>query len=153
VVLDDQNEPSESNIETGGKGNTGGKGGTGGTADKGTDDTCLSTINSFRSKVGLPPYERWTKAETCAADQAKSDSQTGTGHGAFARCGELAQNECPAFPSASPSQALSACLAAMWQEGPGGGHYDTMTSKQYTKVACGVFVTASGQTWAVQDFR
>src|SRR5262249_34010740 len=144
---DDENEPSESNIETAGKG------GTGGTGAKGdTDDGCLSTINSFRSKVGLPAYERWTKAETCAADQAKSDSQTGAGHGAFSRCGEFAQNECPAYPF-SPAQALRECLAGMWQEGPGGGHYENMTSKQYTKVACGVFVTASGQTWAVQDFR
>jgi hypothetical protein len=140
----DDTDPTESAVKTGDtKGAT-----TGGD----TTDTCVSTINDYRSKVGLPAYKRWTGEETCASGQAQSDSKTGTGHGAFGHCGELAQDECPAFPFA-PSRALPECLAAMWKEGPGGPHYQNMTSTQYTKVACGVFVTATGQTWAVQDFR
>jgi hypothetical protein len=38
-------------------------------------------------------------------------------------------------------------------EGPGGGHYDNMTTTSRTKVACGFFQTPSGKWWAAQDFQ
>lgn len=115
-------------------------------------ELCVTTINAYRERKGLPPYERWTDAETCADGEAKSDAATNRAHGAFPRCGELAQNECPGI-SGSPERALTTCLEMMWDEGPGGGHYDTMASSKYSKVACGFFVTESGALWSVQDFR
>jgi len=138
ALADDEEAPTESPVTT--------------TEDATANETCWKSINDYRRKAGLAEYKRWTQAETCATGQAKSDARTGMGHGAFTQCGELAQNECPAFPL-SPSRALQQCLAAMWREGPGGGHHDAMASTEYTKVACGVYVTASGQTWSVQDFQ
>jgi hypothetical protein len=41
----------------------------------------------------------------------------------------------------------------MWAEGPGGGHYDNMSSDKYQYVACGFYQTANGSWWSVQDFR
>jgi hypothetical protein len=115
-------------------------------------ELCFNTINAYREQAGLPAYARWTTAETCADGQAKSDASSGRAHGAFTRCDELAQNECPGTRG-TPTKALPACLRAMWNEGPGGGHHDAMASTKYTKVACGVFATSSGATWSVQNFR
>jgi hypothetical protein len=125
-----------------------------GTADDGTspNQLCFDTINQYRQSAGLPPYTRWTSIESCADGEAKSDGSTGQAHGAFPSCGEMAQNECPGTPG-TPSRALPLCLRAMIAEGAGGGHHDTMLSTKYTKVACGVAVTADGATWSVQNFR
>ena len=108
-------------------------------------------------KIGLPPYQRWSAEESCADGQAKSDSQSGTAHGAFGQCTENAQNECPGWPG-PPDQMIPQCLAMMWAEGPGTdfskhGHYINMSSTQYTKVACGFYTLRDGTVWAVQDFR
>jgi hypothetical protein len=115
-------------------------------------ELCWSTINEYRKGQGLPAYERWTDAETCSDGEAKSDAETNKPHGAFPRCGEMAQNECPGTPG-DPEKALPACLKMMWDEGPGGGHHDAMASTKYKKVACGIFMTAGGKMWSVQNFR
>ncbi len=113
---------------------------------------CVSKINAFRQTKGLPALTRWNETESCADGQSMSDAQTNTPHGAFPGCGEFAQNECPGI-GGSTEQALDACLQLMWNEGPGGGHFDNMASTTWTKVACGLFVTAGGQMWSVQNFR
>jgi hypothetical protein len=46
----------------------------------------------------------------------------------------------------------------MWAEGPGPfdqghGHYDNMSSTQYTAVACGFYTQPDGSVWATQDFK
>jgi hypothetical protein len=119
-------------------------------------DACVERINGFRATIGLPPLDRWLEAEGCADDQAKSDSQTGTPHGAFGQCGESAQNECPGW--GSYDDVVQGCLQMMWDEGPGDdyaahGHYINMTNTSYTEVACGFTTTPDGSVWAVQDFR
>ncbi len=122
----------------------------------GTGDTfhelCWSTINEYRAREGLPAYARWSDKEACADGQAEADAASGRAHGAFARCGELAQNECPGTPG-GPEEAITLCLAAMWAEGPGGGHHDAMASTKYTKVSCGLVETSRGTIWSVQNFR
>lgn len=45
------------------------------------------------------------------------------------------------------------CLAAMFSQGPGEGHYDAIMSKQYTKVSCGFGTAPNGQIWSVQNFH
>jgi hypothetical protein len=50
-------------------------------------------------------------------------------------------------------EGLLDCLAAMWDEGPGGVHYDTMSSTKNKEVGCGFFETPEGDIWSVQDFR
>lgn len=130
---------------------SGGSAAAGGTSS-GAAQVCVDTINADRQKVGLPPLARWTDGEACADGQAASDAQSGRAHGAFGRCGENAQNECPGWPGPDSSM-VPRCLAQMWAEGPGGGHYDNMTSARATKVACGFATLAGGKVWAVMNFR
>ena len=125
--------------------------------DGSAEQLCVDTINQYRATLGLAPYQRWNAEESCADGQAKSDSQSGTAHGAFGQCTENAQNECPGGPG-QPSTMIPQCLAMMWAEGPGSdfsahGHYINMSSTQYTKVACGFYTLQDGSVWAVQDFR
>lgn len=120
-------------------------------------ELCVKTINDYRATLSLPPYERWTDAEACSAEEAQSDSKTMEPHGAFGMCDELAQNECPGWPG-PPESMITDCLAQMWAEGPGDfddghGHYINMSSTKYTKVACGFFTLPNGDVWAVQNFR
>lgn len=115
-------------------------------------EKCVDIINQYRAKKGLPPFARWTDQETCSNGEAESDAKSGKGHGSFPRCGEMAQNECPNF-GGSITDGLPKCLAAMWAEGPGGGHYENMASTKFTKVACGVYAVSSDKFWSVQNFR
>ena len=110
----------------------------------------------YRATLGLPAYARWRDAEDCSDEEARSDGMTGTAHGAFTKCGESAQNECPGWPG-PPEMMIGGCLDLMWKEGPGAdfashGHYINMSSTQYTKVACG-FAEVNGSIWAVQNFQ
>jgi hypothetical protein len=125
--------------------------------DDSAEQLCVDTINDYRATLDLPPLERWTDAEDCSNAQAKSDSESGTAHGAFGQCGEFAQNECPGWPG-PPEQLTVDCLALMWAEGPGEdfamhGHYINMSNPNYTKVACGFYETPEGDWWAVQNFQ
>jgi hypothetical protein len=76
--------------------------------------------------------------------------------------GGFAQNECPGWDS--EEEVIDGCLQSMWDEGPPPtgtcnnacfqmyGHHINMTNTDYTKVACGFYTTAGGDTWAVQNF-
>jgi hypothetical protein len=113
---------------------------------------CVDEINRYRATNGKPPYARWPAAESCADSEAKSDSKTGTAHGAFGTCHEFAQDECPGWPGPMEKM-IKDCLKAMWDEGPGGGHYDIMNSDNYTQAACGFYTLPNGKIWAAQDFK
>jgi hypothetical protein len=139
----------------GGSGSTGAGASSGAGAGTGSGDAseaCVTQINAYRAQLGLPAYERWTTAEACTDGQTQSDSQTGQAHGAFGQCDEWAQNECPGWPG-PPGDMILDCLAAMWSEGPGGGHYENMRSSSYERVACGFYTTPSGDVWAIQNFQ
>jgi hypothetical protein len=134
-----------------------GTGGSGGSTSGDSEQLCVDTINMYRAMLSLPPYARWSDAEQCTSDEAKSDSETGKAHGAFGMCSEFGQNECPGWPGPE-SSLLSGCLAQMWAEGPGAdfqahGHYLNMSSTKFTKVACGFYTTPSGKIWAIQNFK
>ncbi len=98
---------------------------------------------------------RQTDREACLDTEAQADGASGTAHGAFGRCQEGAQNECPGWPGPL-DQVIDKCLAQMFAEGPGPfaghGHYVNMTDPKFARVACGFATTASGQIWLVQDF-
>lgn len=131
---------------------SGGTSGTSGATGTSPAEICVATINEYRKTKGLPPYARWTDAETCTDGEAQSDAKTQQGHGAFGKCGEFGQNECPGWPGPADTM-IPKCLKSMWGEGPGGGHYEAMASTKYTKVACGFGTAADGQIWAAQNFR
>lgn len=137
---------------TGGSSNNGGSGSGSTASSSDPAQACVDSINAYRKAVGLPAYARWNGAETCVDGQAQSDSEANQAHSAFTKCGEWAQNECPGWPGPAGSM-IGDCLKAMWAEGPGGGHYDNMTSKSYTKVACGFYTLSDGSVWATQDFQ
>jgi hypothetical protein len=121
---------------------------------------CVARINQFRWDCQcLPPLNRWTDGETCADEHAEYDSTNGA-HAGFRDdiCEQRgwAQNECPGW--GSEADIVEGCLQMMWDEGPGDdfnehGHYINMSSTNYTKVACGVYITGSGEVWSVQNFE
>jgi hypothetical protein len=116
------------------------------------EDLCVSTINGYRATIGKPPYTRWAANEVCTSSEAEKDSESGVAHSAFGSCNELAQCECPGWPGPLDTM-ITGCLAQMWAEGPGGGHYDIMASGDYTMVACGFYTMASGSIWGAQDYQ
>jgi len=134
-----------------GEGGEGGGTGGGASSDDAAAALCVKTINEYRATKGLPAYARWTAIEACSDGEARSDGETKKPHGAFPGCGELGQNECPGWDGPATTM-IPKCLKAMWAEGPGGGHYEAMASKKYTKVACG-FATVNGEVWSVQNFK
>ncbi len=121
----------------------------------GAQEICVNEINKWRATEGLPPLQRWTQAETCTDGQCKSDSETNRPHGAFGRCTENAQNECPGW-NGRPETMIQGCMKMMWDEKFGNGekgHYENMKSARFTKVACGFYVTPGGKVWAIQNFH
>ena len=129
---------------------------TAGDPDEAATQLCVDTINMYRATLGLPALARWTDAELCSDEEAASDGASGTPHGAFGKCGESAQNECPGWPG-PPADMITGCLELMWAEGPGEdfnlhGHYINMSNPAYTKVACG-FAEGMNGIWAVQNFQ
>lgn len=141
----DDSSPGNTSYGDGGSGTTG--------AGDGVAGTCVDEINRYRAMNGKPAYKRWSAEESCADGQAKSDSQSGKAHGAFGKCNEFGQNECPGWGGPADDAMIKSCLKAMWDEGPGGGHHDIMNSDNYTQVACGFYTTPDGKVWALQDFK
>ena len=116
---------------------------------------CINKVNSLRASIGLVPLVYWADKDSCSDTEAKDDCLSGAAHGAFPRCGEQAQNECPGY--GSQSSIVNGCLTSMWNEGPGQpysqhGHYINMTNIAYTKVSVGFYTTPSGSVWAVFNF-
>jgi hypothetical protein len=112
---------------------------------------CVDRTNAYRARVGASPVQRRTDFETCADAAAQSDARARSVHGAFGRCHEFAQNECPAW-SGAPDTVVDQCLDMMFAEGPGGGHYVNMTNGGYRGLSCGIFTGAGGEVWIVQNY-
>jgi len=60
---------------------------------------CMHRINYYRSSVGLGCSPVTWPKEACADSQCQSDAAGGIAHGAFGKCGESAQDECPGWGS------------------------------------------------------
>ena len=116
---------------------------------------CLQRINEYRAKAGSAAVAMRTDRQECADSQAQSDAAQNTAHGAFGKCGETAQNECPGWKG-TVDTVLDSCLDAMFKEGPGTGpahgHYNNMIDSSYKGVACGFYVAPNGGVWIVQDY-
>ena len=141
----------------------GATGATGNAGEDGPQQDCVDRINELRATLSLPPLARWTEAEDCSNQQSADDQAGGGAHGNFNACGESAQNTCPDWPTVS--DVLSGCLDQMWAEGPPPsgscdgacfqmhGHFINMSSKGYTKVACGFHDDGQGRVWSNQNFK
>jgi hypothetical protein len=116
---------------------------------------CVDVINQFRASRLLPPLVRSPALEQFAAEGAMFNVLAGP-HGYFSsnfgRGGAMAENEVPGWQlSGSVRDVIFQGNQAMWNEGPGGGHYENMASLQYTQVGCGIHQTG-GRVWVVMDF-
>jgi hypothetical protein len=129
--------------------------------DAATDDLqhCVDVLNGYRAKVGRPPLARASDLEAYAAVGAKSDSETGEPHGHFMSTDgggiAWAENEVPGWPLVdygSVRDVIDEGTKMMWDEGPGGGHYENIVG-DYTQVGCGTYLTPGGDVWITQDFR
>lgn len=116
---------------------------------------CVAEINRYRAMVGAAALPLWSEAQSCTTDQCQSDAASMRAHGAFGTCTELGQNECPGWGGwhGDPTVVVRDCLAAMWAEGPGGGHYENMRRTTWKKVSCSVYVAPNGEVTAIQNFR
>lgn len=122
---------------------------------------CVARINQLRWDCQcLPPIARWADGEACTDANAEYDSVNGP-HASFfdqpCGSGARAQNECPGW--SSNESVVDGCLQLMWDEGPEdgdpsteNGHYETMASATYSRVACGFYTTPTGDVWGVQNF-
>lgn len=107
----------------------------------------------YRARVGAPPVARDSATEGCVDRQAAADARRSTAHANFGQCSEFAQNTCPNYPGANVDEVMTRCFEQMFAEGPGGGHYDNMTSRRYSQVFCGFADLGGGTFWVNQDFR
>ena len=121
---------------------------------------CVDVTNQYRATNGKPPLTRSAALEAFAAEGAQSDAASGSPHGHFiaTQGGGVAsaENEVPgwdiSFGGGTISGVIDSGLQMMWDEGPGGGHYENMNSSDFTELGCGIYVTGANQVWVVLDF-
>jgi uncharacterized protein YkwD len=143
---------STSSTTTTGAGGAGGGTGT-------TDDLqfCLDENNRYRATVGSPPLVRTAELDAFAAAGAQYDYDAMSAHKHFgdshgAPGGNASgENEIPGWggwsieSQKSVRGVLEGGLKAMWDEGPGGGHYENMKNPKYTKFGCGIYVAPNAE--------
>ena len=117
---------------------------------------CVDVVNRYRAMIGRAPLERATELEAFADEGAEEDTRTGWPHGHFSSntgSGAWAENEIPSWPGdeGSVRDVIDEGTEMMWNEGPGGGHYENIIG-DFTGVACGIYF-GGGVVTIVQDFR
>ena len=121
---------------------------------------CLDTINALRASLSLPKVA-WSKSLEAFADQgARYDSERNKAHahfGAFSvrAVPSDAENAIPGWPIKNYKTVAKVVFDGakmMWDEGPGGGHYENIKGS-HTQVGCGIYVTPSGGVWVIHDFK
>ena len=168
---DDSSSGTNANIDTGDEINIS-------VSDKGTLDNafinegwredCLAIINEYRATENLKPYTLASEEkQKCADKQSADDLASNSAHGHFGDCGESAQNSGPNFSGSfqkNASAVAQSYLKMMWedekakvQEGVTDynqiGHYLNMKNTSFTKVACGIALSADGKKgWFNVDF-
>ncbi len=121
---------------------------------------CLDTINTLRAQVGKPKVT-WSKSLEAFADQGtRYDSERNKAHahfGAFSTRADPsdAENAVPGWPIKQYKNVAAVVAQGakmMWDEGPGGGHYENIIGNQ-TQLGCGIYVTPAGGVWVIHDFK
>lgn len=118
---------------------------------------CVDENNRYRATLAVAPLARSAKLEQFAAIGAQVDYAAATAHTHFTTSKGVpgaqrsAENEIPGFGGWSLRRQktlhaiISQGLAAMWAEGPGGGHYDNMKDAALHNVGCGVFIANNAE--------
>ena len=136
--------------------------------NEGWREDCLAKINEYRATEDLKPLTLASEEkQTCADKQSADDLKTNEAHGHFGDCGEFAQNSGPNFSGSWQKNASAVAeyyLKMMWEDEKAKaekgvteyaqiGHYLNMKNTSYTKVACGIALSADGKTgWFNVDF-
>lgn len=89
--------------------------------------------------------------EACADQQCRDDGAVDQPHATRGACGESNQASFSGW-GWEMSELMVLSLRDMWNEGPGGPHYEMMASSRYTKVSCGFAELSNGWLWGVQDY-
>ena len=116
---------------------------------------CVSETNRYRATLGLSALVRSSVLEAYAAAGARQDGLAHQAHLHYKSSNlagkGIAENELPWWPGPSVRLVIKNGLAAMWAEGPGGGHYENIRGP-YSQLGCGVFVNGKEIT-VVQNFQ
>jgi uncharacterized protein YkwD len=154
----------------GGSGGGGGTGGTGGTPVAGTaaQEYNLQRLNYYRSLVQAGPLVMDAQLNAFATEGSQVLLQNHIPHDHFADAasagtlfttdgfqGYAAENQ--GDPNGWPVRAdvfaqIDEILAAMWAEGPGGGHYENMIRSSLRRVGIGLVLDGSGKLYFTNDF-
>lgn len=120
---------------------------------------CVELINQYRANRSRPRLSPSRELEEFAAEGAAYDAARNQGHAHFLAVQDYtlcdAENEIPGWPLSqhgSITAIIDAGTRMMWDEGPGGAHYDNMVGN-HTVVGCGIFVTEDNRVWLIQDYR
>ena len=125
---------------------------------------CLDENNRYRAMVNAPPLIRSSTIEAFAAIGARYDYEARTAHKHFkdsmgipgARA--AAENEIPGFSGWNLARmktihaVIQQGLQSMWNEGPGGGHYENMKNPVYKQLGCGIYVAPNQDVTVTMDF-
>jgi len=142
--------------------------------DDGWRDECLKLANEYRATEEVAPLELADdEKQLCTINQAAADMADNKAHGHFKECGEWAQNSGPNFSTSWRTNATAAVqyyIKSMWEDEkalvtsgqrdpnkkedyPDIGHYLNMRNASYTKVACGIAISADGtKGWFNMNF-
>ena len=163
---DDSSSGTNANIDTGDEIEV--SAGNSGFINEGWREDCLAKINEYRATEDLKPLTLASEEkQTCADKQSAADLKSNSPHGHFGDCGEFAQNSGPNFSGNFQKNASAVAeyyLKMLWEDEKAKaekgvteyaqiGHYLNMKNTSYTKVACGIALSADGKTgWFNVDF-
>ena len=142
--------------------------------DDGWRDECLRLANEYRATEGVAPLVLADDdVQYCTIQQAAADMEENKAHGHSRMCGIGAQNSGPNFSTSWKKNATAAVqyyIKAMWedekalvtsgQRDPDKdedyqyiGHYLNMRNSAYTKLSCGIAISADGKKgWFNMNF-
>jgi uncharacterized protein YkwD len=128
----------------------------------------VDLVNAYRAKVGAPPLLYDARISAFALDGSKQLSSDHTAHAHFAANiagsppgfgSRSAENQgdpngVPALADthlASGKKQIATLLKIMWDEGPGGGHYDNIVNPKYRRLGVGLYY-AGESLYLTNDF-
>ncbi len=122
---------------------------------------CVEETNRYRTAIKKPPFARTAALDDFASRGAEHDAKRREPHHHFNNTqfpdsfSALAENELPWWhldaDEGAVRRVIRAGLRSMWEEGPGGGHYENLVGT-YTQMGCGIWIDGNEIT-VVQDFR
>ncbi len=142
--------------------------------DDGWRDECLKLANEYRATEGVAPLVLADDdVQYCTIQQAAADMEENKAHGHSRMCGIGAQNSGPNFSTSWKKNATAAVqyyIKAMWEDEKALvtsgerdpdkdedyqyiGHYLNMRNSAYTKLSCGIAISADGKKgWFNMNF-